>query len=175
MAAVYIGLGSNLGNRADTLRRAVAALSDLGDVRGVSPLYETQPVGYVDQPWFLNAVVHLDTALDPERLLAALKRIEETLGRRPTFRYGPRVVDLDLLLYDDLVRRDAPPLVPHPGLHERAFVLQPLADLAAALVVPGLGTTVSALLERLAAADRAGVRPYRQHWWPTSPPEAGRT
>lgn len=167
MVDTYIGLGSNVGDRVGTLRRAVDLLADLGAVRAVSPLYETRPVGYVDQPWFLNAAVRLDTALPPNALLAALKQIERALGRRPTFRYGPREVDLDLLLYDELVRDDAPPLLPHPSLHERAFVLQPLADLAPALPVPGLDATVSILLERLSAADRAGVRLYSHRWWPT--------
>jgi 2-amino-4-hydroxy-6-hydroxymethyldihydropteridine diphosphokinase len=166
MADAYIGLGSNLGDRLAILRRAVDALGSLGTVRSVSPLYETKPIGYAEQPWFLNAVAHLDTALHPEPLLTALKRIERDLGRRPSFRYGPREVDLDLLLYDDLIRRDAPPLLPHPSLHERAFVLQPLADLAPALLVPGHRATVLELLARLDPAERAGVRLRRRRGWP---------
>jgi 2-amino-4-hydroxy-6-hydroxymethyldihydropteridine diphosphokinase len=141
----YIGLGSNLGDREETIRRAVELL---GSAR-VSTLIETEPWGYADQPRFLNAVAELETDEPPRALLARLLEIERELGRtRDGPRYGPRTIDLDLLLYGD-DRLDEPGLgLPHPRLHERAFVLEPLAELAPELVVPGFGP-VKALLSRL--------------------------
>jgi 2-amino-4-hydroxy-6-hydroxymethyldihydropteridine diphosphokinase len=139
----FVGLGSNLGDREETLRGAVDALRALPrtDVRGVSTFRDTAPVGYVDQPRFLNGAVELETALAPRELLAELLRIERELGRdraRGTPQ-GPRTADLDLLLYGE-ERIDEPGLqVPHPRLHERRFVLEPLSDLDAGLFVPGRG------------------------------------
>ena len=145
MTLAYIGLGSNLGDREETIRRAVELL---GNAR-VSTLIETEPWGYADQPRFLNAVAELETDEPPRALLARLLEIERELGRtRGGPRYGPRTIDLDLLLYGD-DRLDEPGLgLPHPRLHERAFVLEPLAELAPGLVVPGFGP-VKALLSRL--------------------------
>ena len=145
MTLAYIGLGSNLGDREGTIRRAVELL---GAAR-VSTLIETEPWGYADQPRFLNAVAELETDEPPRALLARLLEIERELGRtREGPRYGPRTIDLDLLLYGD-DRLDEPGLgLPHPRLHERAFVLEPLAELAPELVVPGFGP-VKALLSRL--------------------------
>ena len=145
MTLAYIGLGSNLGDREETIRRAVELL---GAAR-VSTLLETEPWGYADQPRFLNAVAELETDEPPRALLARLLEIERELGRtREGPRYGPRTIDLDLLLYGD-DRLDEPGLgLPHPRLHERAFVLEPLAELAPELVVPGFGP-VKALLSRL--------------------------
>ena len=130
MHRVYIALGTNMGDRWAHLRRAIEHVRDFIQVDGVSPVYETEPWGGVPQPDFLNAVLTGLTDLAPHPLLARLKEVEWTLGRRPTVRYGPRVIDLDILLYDDLCL-DTPDLViPHPRMHERAFVLVPLADLA---------------------------------------------
>ena len=145
MTLAYIGLGSNLGDREETIRRAVELL---GAAR-VSTLIETEPWGYADQPRFLNAVVELETDEPPRALLDRLLEIERELGRtREGPRYGPRTIDLDLLLYGD-DRLDEPGLrLPHPRLHERAFVLEPLAELAPELLVPGFGA-VKALLSRL--------------------------
>jgi 2-amino-4-hydroxy-6-hydroxymethyldihydropteridine diphosphokinase len=147
----YIGLGANLGDREATLRdalRRVAATPDTA-VTGVAPLRETEPVGFVEQPAFLNGAARLTTSLDPRGLLQRLLDIERELGRtREGPRYGPRVVDLDLLLYDDL-QIDEPGLtVPHPRLHERRFVLEPLLDLDPCLEIPGRGS-VGVLLARL--------------------------
>lgn len=138
MAIAAIGLGANLGDRAGTLREAVRRLEDLGEIVAVSSLYETAPVGYLDQSPFLNAAVALDTALPAPDLMTALLAIEHGLGRVRTFRNAPRTLDLDLLLYDDLTV-DTPELtLPHPRLHERAFVLVPLAEIAPAVVHPRL-------------------------------------
>jgi 2-amino-4-hydroxy-6-hydroxymethyldihydropteridine diphosphokinase len=150
----YIAMGTNLGDRAENLRAALAALApDIQDLEE-SPVYETEPWGYKDQPPFLNMVLRAVTNLSPRDLLGCLKGIESTLGRIPNFRNGPRLIDLDILFYDDLVL-DTPALViPHPSLHERAFVLIPLADIAPSLVHPVLGLSVAQLVETV---DRRGV------------------
>jgi 2-amino-4-hydroxy-6-hydroxymethyldihydropteridine diphosphokinase len=123
-----IGIGSNAGDAAAHVRGAFERLAQAGTVVARSPLYRTQPWGVTDQPAFVNAAAALDTALGPRDLLAALKRIEAQAGRVATFRWGPRVLDLDILVYDDL-RLDEPDLViPHARLRERAFALVPLAD-----------------------------------------------
>jgi 2-amino-4-hydroxy-6-hydroxymethyldihydropteridine diphosphokinase len=146
----YVGLGANIGEREETLRRAVALLAaaDRVDVVQVSELRETDPVGMVDQPRFLNGAVALETTLEPQELLETLLRIERELGRVRGERWGPRAIDLDLLLYsDDVV--DQPGLrIPHPRLHERRFALEPLAELDPALEVAGRGP-VSELLAAL--------------------------
>lgn len=129
MARVYLGLGSNLGDRHGHLDLALAALAPLGTVRRTSRRYRTAPIGFLEQPEFLNQVAELETALDARQLLDRLKRIEARLGRATAFRNAPRVIDLDILLYDD-AEIDEPGLrVPHPRLRERAFVLRPLAEL----------------------------------------------
>ena len=142
MARAYVGLGANLGDREGALRAAVATLGALEGVRvvAVSSFRETEPVGYLDQPPFLNGAVAVDTTLGPRELLDALLAVERSLGRtREGPRFGPRTIDLDLLLYGD-ESVDEPGLrVPHPRLHERAFALEPLADLDPGLVVPGQG------------------------------------
>jgi 2-amino-4-hydroxy-6-hydroxymethyldihydropteridine diphosphokinase len=145
MATAYIALGSNLGDRLETLRAAVRRLSSIGRVTGVSPVYETAPIGFQDQPQFLNAVVSLWTDLPPTLLLSALHRIEAERGRIRTFRFGPRTLDLDLLVYDDLIIDDQTLTVPHPRLHERGFVLAPFADVAPNLVHPSLKKTIAEL------------------------------
>jgi 2-amino-4-hydroxy-6-hydroxymethyldihydropteridine diphosphokinase len=136
MARAFVGLGSNLGDREATIRSAVAQL----DVARVSTLRETDPVGLLDQPRFLNGVAELETELPPRALLERLLEVERSLGRtREGPRFGPRTIDLDLLLYDDAVLDEPGLTLPHPRLHERAFVLEPLAELAPDLVVPGRG------------------------------------
>ena len=133
MALVYIGLGSNLGGPAAKLRAALAAIGRHGRVLRTSRRYRTAPVGYRDQPEFLNQVAELETELTPRALFSELQRIEHELGREPTFRNGPRRIDLDILLYDAVEVHDADLCIPHPRLRERAFVLRPLAELIAEL------------------------------------------
>ena len=141
MATAYIGIGSNLGERLATIRDALALLAadpEL-EVEAVSTIRETDPVGVVDQPLFLNAAVRLTTGLAPRLLLERLLAVEQQLGRVRTERYGPRTIDLDLLLYGDEIVDEPGLRVPHPRLAERRFVLEPLAELDPGLVVPGLG------------------------------------
>ncbi len=156
MATVFIALGSNLGDRRANLAAAIHRLGDLGVVAQTSPVYETEPWGLREQPRFLNQVVELRTDLPPHALLRHLKAIEAAMGREGGGpRYGPRLIDLDILFYDDLVLTSYGLTIPHPRLHERAFVLVPLADLAADRVHPRLGLTVGELLARV---DPSGVR-----------------
>ena len=157
MSTIYLALGTNLGDRSANLRSAVAALPPIVTVLAESPVYETPPWGLTDQPAFLNMVLRGETDLGPARLLEYLKHLETELGRVAAIRWGPRQIDIDILFYDDLVRQVPGLAIPHPRLHERAFVLVPLADLAPDLIHPVLGKTVRALL---AAVDTTGVMRY---------------
>jgi 2-amino-4-hydroxy-6-hydroxymethyldihydropteridine diphosphokinase len=139
MIRAYVGLGANVGNRRDNLDRAVELLARDPGIRvvAVSTVRETDPVGYVDQPRFLNAVAALDTDLAPRKLLDRLLAVERALGRKRTGpRFGPRTIDLDLLVYGDETVDEPGLTVPHPRLAERRFVLEPLAELAPDLVLP---------------------------------------
>ena len=144
MTRAYVGVGSNLGDREETIRAAIAALPD---VVAVSELRETDPVGVTDQPPFLNGAVALDTALAPRELLEALLAVERQLGRERRERWGPRTIDLDLLLYGCEAVDEPGLTVPHPRLHERRFALEPLAELDPDLVVPGRGRVADLLSE----------------------------
>ena len=145
MTRAYVGLGANLGDREATIRAALAALPD---VVAVSKLRETEPVGVVDQPPFLNGAAALETELSARELLTALLEVERGLGRERRERWGPRRIDLDLLLYADETIDEPGLTVPHPRLHERRFALEPLLDLEPELVIPGHGR-VSDLLAGL--------------------------
>ncbi len=153
----YVGLGSNLGDRAAHLLLGLSALSRLPKTHllRLSPVYETEPVG-PPQPPYLNMVAELETELSPTGLLAEMLRIEKALGRERRERWGPRTLDLDLLLYGDLVLEEAGLSVPHPRLHERAFVLVPLLDLLPEGRHPLLGQSFA---ELLASLDASSVRP----------------
>ena len=151
MGRAYVGLGSNLGDRSAALTRALELLGERPgvEVAAVSSFRETDPVGYLEQPRFLNAAVAVETSLEPQELLAALLEIERELGRtRDGPRFGPRTIDLDLLLLEGVTVDEPGLTVPHPRLHERAFALAPLADLDPTIVVPGHGP-VGELLEQL--------------------------
>ncbi|MFQ5886235.1 MAG: 2-amino-4-hydroxy-6-hydroxymethyldihydropteridine diphosphokinase [Anaerolineae bacterium] len=148
MATAYLSLGSNLGNREANIKSALKMLGQEARIVKVSSLYETEPVGYRDQPWFLNLVCAVETDLSPQALLELVKTIEKGLGRKPTRRFGPRLIDIDILFYDGLIL-DSPDLViPHPRLAERAFVLLPLREIAPKLVHPLLGTTIEELWQK---------------------------
>jgi len=142
----YVGLGANLGPREVTLLRAVDLLAavDGVEVVAVSQLRETDPVGIVDQPPFLNGAVAIDTSLAPRALLDVLLETERALGRVRAERWGPRTIDLDLLVYGDQIVDEPGLRVPHPRLAERRFALEPLADLDPALEIPGLGSVAAA-------------------------------
>jgi 2-amino-4-hydroxy-6-hydroxymethyldihydropteridine diphosphokinase len=152
MTRAYVGVGANLGDREGTIRAALAALDARPDIAvvAVSTLRETDPVGYLDQPRFLNGAAALETGLGPRELLDALLAVERDLGRvrGEGPRFGPRPIDLDLLLHGDVVLDEPGLVVPHPRLHERLFALEPLAELDPALVVPGRGA-VADLVARL--------------------------
>ena len=154
---VYLGLGSNLGDRLANLKAAVNNLTPQLDVRAQSSIYETPPIGYTEQPEFLNQVVMAESYEKPEALLAHLKRLEIVLGRKPGIPNGPRLIDIDILFYDDLVLNSPSLVLPHPRLAERGFVLMPLNEIASDLVHPTLQLTVSQLLSR---CDTTGIRLY---------------
>jgi 2-amino-4-hydroxy-6-hydroxymethyldihydropteridine diphosphokinase len=156
---VFLALGSNLGARRENLRRASAALPPGVSVLAESPVYETPPWGVTEQPKFLNMVLMVETALEPVALLKHLKEIETRLGRTATIRYGPRVIDLDILFYGNRVLTSPELSLPHPRLHERAFVLVPLADLAPDLIHPTLGKSIRELLETV---DKKGIERYER-------------
>ncbi len=157
---VFIGLGSNLGDRERYIERALAALKATPGVTLIAQasLYETEPVGLEDQPWFLNTAVEVRTTLPPQALLQRLKAIERALGRKARKRWGPREIDLDLLLYGDRVVCEPDLTVPHPELARRRFALAPLAELAPEVAHPVLRRTIAELLQQLEAHDTKGVR-----------------
>jgi 2-amino-4-hydroxy-6-hydroxymethyldihydropteridine diphosphokinase len=154
---IYLSLGSNLGDRAANLERAIEALSEIGArVLRRSSIYETEPVDFLAQPWFLNCVVEAETSLAPRQLLEELQGIERKLGSRKLVSRGPRIIDLDILFYSAAVIHEAGMEIPHPRLAERKFVLIPLAELASEFRHPVLRKTAAELLA--ATQDRSAVR-----------------
>lgn len=162
MKLVYLALGSNIGDRAGNLRAAIDRLADAGiAIRRESPVYETEPVGYAQQRWFLNMVVEGETTLFPMQLLTRAGKIERALGRVRTIANGPRTIDLDILLYGNAIVRTTRLEIPHPRLHERRFVLAPLADLSPDLRHPVTGKTVRQMLHEAPPATVRLADPLR--------------
>lgn len=151
---VFIGIGSNMGNKEDNIKRALEMLSEDGriSVGEVAPLYRTEPVGYQDQDWFLNTVAVIETVLPPHDFLTVLMDIENKMGRKRTVRWGPRVIDLDILLYGDISLNTPDLQVPHPRMLERAFVVAPLADLHPEMALPG-GRSAAGLAAELSKSQ----------------------
>ncbi len=149
MPIAYIGLGSNIGDSKATLEAAVQVFAEFGAVTAQSSWYKTAPVGYENQPWFFNGVVELETDCTPHDLIVRLQQIEHQFGKNTPFRDGPRTIDLDILLYDDRIINTPDLIIPHPRMHERAFVLVPLYEIAPALVHPTSKKTIAELLAAL--------------------------
>ncbi len=166
MSVVYLGLGSNLGDRVANLEAAVLLLNQPPEssIRRVSSIYETEPVGVVDQPWFLNAVAELETALEPPALLRWVKELEREIGRQPARRWGRRVIDIDILLYDAREARSETLTIPHRELWNRPFVLVPLAELRSDLVAPS-GESIGERIDSLRGLPGNRVLPHSE--WPT--------
>lgn len=150
---IYLSIGSNLGDRLTNLRTAISSLSPKVQPVVQSSVYETEPWGYSDQPAFLNQVIKASTMLDPIDVVVLFKDIEVSMGRQETFRFGPRLIDLDILYYDELVLHTPKLTIPHPRITERAFVLIPLAEIAPDLVHPGLGKSIQQLKSAVDASS----------------------
>ncbi len=149
----YLSLGSNVGDRKAHLRDALARLGRLGRVVAVSSFYETEPVEFTRQPWFLNCAVALETSQTPRKLMTAILRIEEEMGRRRVQKKGPRSVDIDILMFENIVMDSKELTIPHPAMHQRRFVLEPLAEIAPELLHPVLKKTISELRDALPAGQ----------------------
>jgi 2-amino-4-hydroxy-6-hydroxymethyldihydropteridine diphosphokinase len=150
MNTAYIGIGSNLGDRENNCKSAIKLLIKNGvRVTKLSSMIETEPWGVKDQPKFINMAIEIETGLNPEELLKALKKIENEMGRQATIRWGPRVIDLDILLYDDLLIKTPQLIIPHPGIKERDFVLKPLAEITPDKKHPALKKSIKELLDEI--------------------------
>lgn len=146
---VYLSLGSNLGDRAENLSAALTRLQSLGKIMAVSSYYETEPVEFTAQPWFLNCAVKLETGKMPKQLLGSILDLEQEMGRRRLRQKGPRTIDIDILLFGNSIVETQGLTIPHPALHERRFVLEPLAEIAAELRHPVLMRTMRELRDAL--------------------------
>lgn len=149
MKDVYFGLGSNLGNKEENLLQAIDMLSKKCQLQAVSSAYETEPVGYEDQDWFVNCAVYAKTDLSPQELLDFIETIHKKLKRKRTIKWGPRTIDIDILFYGNETIKTAELEIPHSRLHERQFVLMPLAEIAPDLVHPVLKKTITDLQKEL--------------------------
>jgi 2-amino-4-hydroxy-6-hydroxymethyldihydropteridine diphosphokinase len=167
MAEVFVGLGANLGDREANLRRAVDELGRVLRVEKISSLYRTEPVGYTDQPFFLNAVLYGRTELEPRELARAFRAIENEMGRVRKEPMGPRTLDLDLLLYGSTLVEEADLQVPHPRMEDRRFVLAPLAEIAPAVIHPVSRRSAADMLAR--STGYASVERLDVEGWPPEP------
>ena len=148
----YISVGSNIGNRFENCKNSLTSLTEskISIIRGRSPFYMTEPVDYINQDWFVNLVVKIETGLDPFRLLDKLKLIENNAGRdHNAERFGPRILDLDIIMYDDFVINSPELIIPHPRMHKRRFVLKPICDIAPHIIHPVLKKDMQCLLDSL--------------------------
>ena len=148
----YISAGSNIGNRLENCQNGITALTESGitTLKDKSPFYITEPVDYKDQDWFVNAVVKIETILDPFQLLSRLKSIQQDAGRiNDSIRFGPRILDLDIILYDDIIINLSELIIPHPKMHKRRFVLKPFCDIDPTIVHPVLKMDMQSLLDNL--------------------------
>ncbi len=155
---IFLGVGTNLGDRKANLSAAQTAVSAFLIIQKTSRVYETAPWGLLDQPDFLNQVWEATTNLTPLDLLHHLKQVETEIGRKPSVRYGPRLIDIDILLYSNLMFKSSELIIPHPHISERAFVLAPLAELEPDLIIPGMKHTVAELLGR---QNNRSVKPLK--------------
>jgi 2-amino-4-hydroxy-6-hydroxymethyldihydropteridine diphosphokinase len=159
MTTVYLALGSNVGNREENLRKAVTLLAEAGvEIKNISSVYETEPVDYLDQDWFLNSVLQAETNFAPLDLLKAMREIETAMGSKKAFAKGPRLIDLDILLYGDQTIEIPELRVPHPRMLDRKFVMVPLAEIAPDLRHPSWDGSAAEMLVK--SLDRSLVR-----WW----------
>ncbi|MDI1472334.1 2-amino-4-hydroxy-6-hydroxymethyldihydropteridine diphosphokinase [Thermodesulfovibrio sp. 1176] len=150
MNRVYLSIGSNIGNREENLKKAIEELKNYGLVISkISSIYNTSPWGFTEQEDFLNMALEVYTTLEPLELLKCIKKIEKNLGRTDTIKYGPRIIDIDIIFYNDLILKSKELIIPHPLMHERYFVLKPLSEIAPDFVHPEIGLTVQKLLEKL--------------------------
>lgn len=150
MSIAYIGIGSNLGRKKENCLKAIQILKDKGlKVTKQSSMFDTKPWGIKNQPEFINMAVEIETELSPYKLLCLLKKIENEMGRENIIKWGPRIIDLDILLYDDLLMNTYELKIPHPLMHKREFVLQPLAEIAPEKVHPVLGKKIKDILQEL--------------------------
>jgi len=148
-STVYLSLGSNIGDRAGNLNAAIDRLRSVGEIIQVSSFYETEPVEFAAQAWFLNCVIALDTEKTPQELLASILDIEQQMGRRRAQKKGPRVIDIDILLFGNLIVDEPGLTIPHPAMHERRFVVEPLTEVAPDVRHPMLDRTIQELLDAL--------------------------
>lgn len=148
----YISAGSNIGNRLENCQNSIAALTESGisTLKDKSPFYITEPVDYKDQDWFINIVLKIETILDPFQLLSRLKSIQQDAGRiNDLIRFGPRILDLDIIMYDDIIINSSELIIPHPKMHKRRFVLKPFCDIDPTIVHPVLKMDMQSLLDNL--------------------------
>jgi len=145
MPIVFLSLGSNIGNKEDHINKALTFISELYEVKKISHLYLTEPVGNIKQDWFLNCAVEIKTDIDPKKLLSSIKTIEKKLGRKKTVKNGPRIIDIDILFYGDHVIKTKNLVIPHPLMQERLFVLRPMMDINLDFVHPVLKKSIHEL------------------------------